>query len=386
MELSPEFIIFVRDFAIFAAIYLIVALSLNLEYGYAGVPNFGKVLAVAGGAFVVASFPGRLIAWVFGIGPGLDYIKDNTVIVTEVNQLLMNNPAVSLAMFFATLAVAGAVGAVLGLVACYPAIRLREDYLSITLLAMGEAIQVIGYNYSPIAKGNIGVLVPDPFRWAGDQRYAVIAVFVVAICVLVLFYQERLIRSPLGRMLRAIRDNEEVAESLGKDTTRIRMKAIIVASVIGAIAGGLDGFKKGGIIATSYQRTSWTFWPWVIVVLGGAANNMGVVVGTLAFAALRRFIDYYKGQLAPFVPFSVVWLEPLLLGIMLILIQMYRPEGIIREKPTPTLGYKRLKRFVSPKSSDSSSKKNAPLLNRLKSSLFYVWKKTSALKRRDSAS
>jgi len=280
-----------------------------------------------------------LIAWVFGIGPGLDYIKDNTAIVTEVNQLLMKNPAVSLAMFFATLAVAGAVGAVLGLVACYPAIRLREDYLSITLLAMGEAIQVIGYNYTPIAKGNIGVLVPDPFRWAGDQRYAVIAVFVVAISMLVFFYQERLVRSPLGRMLRAIRDNESVAESLGKDTTRIRMKAIIVASVIGAIAGSIDGFKKAGIIATSYQRTSWTFWPWVIVVLGGA-----------------------------------------------VLIQMYRPEGIIREKPTPTLGYKRLKRFVSPRSSDSNSKKNAPLLNRLTSSLSYIWKKTSALKRRDSAS
>jgi len=368
MEISAELIIFVRDFAIFFAIYLIIALSLNLEYGYTGVPNFGKVLAVAGGAFTVGFFPGRIIAWLFGIGSGLDYITDNIVIVTEVNQVLMKNPGISLAIFFATLAVAGVVGAFLGLVACYPAIRLREDYLAITLLAMGEAIQVIGYNYRPIVKGNIGVIVPDPFMWAGEFRYVVVAAFILGICLLALFYLERLIRSPLGRMLRAVRDNENVSESLGKDVTRIRMKTIIIASIIGSIGGALDAFKAGGVIATSYHRVSWTFWPWVIVVLGGAANNMGVVVGTFAFTALRRFIDYYKGQLAPFVPFSVVWLDYLLLGIMLILIQMYRPEGVIREKPTPTLSYKRLEKFMVSKGVVSRSEKGVKrtILRRLR--------------------
>jgi branched-chain amino acid transport system permease protein len=357
MEISAELIIFVRDFAIFFAIYLTVALSLNLEYGYTGVPNFGKVLAVAGGAFVVGSIPGRIAAWLFNIGPGLDYITDNTEIVTEVNQVLMKNPAASMAIFFVTLVIAGAVGAILGLISCYPAIRLREDYLAITLLAMGEGIQVIGYNYSPIIKGNIGVLVPDPFGWAGDFRYAVIAVFIVGVCLAVSFYFEHLVRSPLGRMLRAIRDNENVAESLGKDVTRTRMKTIIVAATIGSIAGALDAFKAGGVISTSYQRTTWTFWPWVIVILGGAGNNVGVVAGTFVFTALRRFIDYYKGYLAPFLPFNVVWLDPLLLGVMLILIQMYRPEGIIKEKPTPTLSYKRIKEIISSKTTGPPSRK-----------------------------
>jgi len=237
MEISPETLIFARDFIIFFAIYLTVALSLNLEYGYAGVPNFGKVFSVAAGAFVVGSIPGRIVAWLFNIGPGLDYINDNTAIVTGINQVLAQDPATSVAIFFVTLAVAGAVGAILGLVSCYPAIKLREDYLAITLLAMGEAIQVIGYNYRPIIKGSMGVLVPDPFRWAADLRYAVFAVFIVGICVLVLYYLERSVRSPLGRMLRAIRDNENVAESLGKDVTRVRMKTIIIAAAIGSIAG-----------------------------------------------------------------------------------------------------------------------------------------------------
>jgi len=355
MEISPETLIFVRDFVIFLAIYLTVSLSLNLEYGYAGIPNFGKVLAVAGGAFTVGALPGRIVVWLFGIGAGLDYITDNTAVVTEVNRVLIENPAVSLAIFFITLAVAGGIGAVLGLLSCYPAIRLREDYLAITLLAMGEGIQVIGYNFQPIVKGNIGVMVPDPFAWAGSYRYVAIAVFIVGVCAALLLYVERTVRSPLGRTLRAIRDNEDVAKSLGKDVTRMRMKTIVISATMASIVGALDAFKSGGVISTSYQRVSWTFWPWVIVILGGAGNNVGVLAGTFIFSALRRFIDYYKGYMAPFLPFNVVWLDQLLLGILLIMIQLYKPEGLLREKPTPTLGYDRLKRFVSQKKGKSDS-------------------------------
>ncbi len=354
MALEVELLVtFLRDFIIFLAIYLIVALSLNLESGYGGVPNFGKVLAVAAGAFTVGFFPGRLAAWLFNIGTAeyngladyatLDY---HVTIVNEVNKVLEASPALSIAIFFVTLIVAASVGAAIGYVASYPAIRLREDYLAIMLLAMGEAIRVVGHNYTPIIRGNIGALVPDPFGWAGDIRYMVVLFFIVGVCLIVLFYLERLVRTPLGRMLRATRDNENVAESLGKDVTRIRMKVIIIASMIGAIAGALDAFKAGGIIATMYHRETWTFWPWVMVILGGAANNMGIVVGAFAFTSLRRLIDYFKRYLDPFVPFSVVWLEPLILGIMLILILLYRPGGLIPEKPTPTLSGKKLKKIV----------------------------------------
>lgn len=341
--ISSELIIFVRDFAIFYGIYLIVALSLNLEYGYAGVPNFGKVLAVAGGAFTVGFFPGRLIAWWFGLSQGLNYIDDNTLVVTRINELLAGNPGLGVLIFVVTLGVACAVGAVLGLIASYPAIRLREDYLAMCFLAMGEAIQVIGYNYRPLLKGSIGVIIPDPFKWAGGSRYVSVSIIIFGISVLIFFYLERLIRTPLGRMLRAIRDNDDAAESLGKAVTSIRMKTIVLASAIGAIGGALDAFKAGGIISTSYHRVSWTFWPWVIVVLGGAANNTGVAIGTLVFIATRRVIDFYKAQLGPFLPFSVVWLDYLFLGTMIILIQMYKPEGILREKPTPTINLDRVR-------------------------------------------
>jgi len=352
----PVEVIFTIDLIATFAVYLIVSLSLNLEFGYTGIPNFGKLLAVAGGAFAVGFFPGRMVAWLLGIGQGLDYIAHNAEIVTQVTQVLENDPAFALALFSATLVIAGIIGAVLGFIACYPAIRLREDYLGITLLAMGEAIRVIGYNYPPIIGGTLGVMVPDPFAWAGELRYTVVSLVILGVSILVLFYLERLVRTPLGRMLRAIRDNENVAESLGKDVTRIRMKTLIISSVIGSIGGALYAFYTGGVISTAYHRASWTFWPWVMVILGGAANNMGAMLGTFAFVTVRKFIIFYKDQLTPFVPFSVVWLDFLLLGVSLVLIQMYRPEGIVSEKPTFTLGFKKLEKMVGSSKREGSKK------------------------------
>jgi branched-chain amino acid transport system permease protein len=359
----PVGLIFTIDLIASFAIYLIISLSLNLEYGYGGIPNFGKLFAVAGGAFVIGLLPGRIMAGLLGVGVGRDYIEYNRLIITEVNGVLQGNVALSLALLLTSLVVAGIFGAILGFISCYPAIRLREDYLAISLLAMGEAIRVIGHNYTPIIGGTLGVAVPDPFRWAGDFRYFTSSLFMLGIALLVLFYLEVLVRAPLGRVLRAIRDNERAAESLGKDATRIRMKTIMVASVIGAVGGALYAFHTGNVISLTYHRAAWTFWPWVMVILGGAGNNIGVMVGAFAFVALRKFIIFYKDILTPFVPFDVVWLDLLLLGVALILIQMYRPAGIIQEKPTSTLSPEKLEKIahpskpVSPSTKEKSSKK-----------------------------
>ncbi len=262
-----------------------------------------------------------------------------------------------MAVFFSTLLVAGIVGAVFGFIASYPAIRLREDYLAMILIAMGEAIRIIGENYQAYTIDSpSGEQVPDPFRWATPFRYEVSALFILGIAFLVLLYVESSVRTPLGRMLRSIRDNEDVAKSLGKDVTRIRMKTLIIASAIAAIGGALYAFNTGNVVASGYTRAAWTFWPWLIVIVGGAANNMGVTLGTFTYVAFKRFISFYKEQLA-FVPFEVIWLDYLLLGVVLILIQMYRPEGIIPEKPTSTLSSKKVKEIVGSRRAVSSLKR-----------------------------
>ena len=84
----PVLLQFLLDISAFYSIYLILSLSLNLEFGYTGVPNFGKVLLVAGGAYVVAGFSGRIAQWILGVAPNMDFISDNTVVIAEVTAKL----------------------------------------------------------------------------------------------------------------------------------------------------------------------------------------------------------------------------------------------------------------------------------------------------------
>jgi branched-chain amino acid transport system permease protein len=340
---------FIVDMLAFFAVYLILALSLNLEFGYTGVPNFGKVLLVAGGGYVVAAFSGRFSQLLLNAAVGKDFIRDNAAVMAEVNTMFSQDIFTALLVFFTTIVLAAFVGGALGYLASYPAIRLREDYLGMTLLAIGEIARVVGQNYEPIAGGTLGVQVPDPFAWAGEVRFLAFTLVLLAFAGLIYLYSERIARSPLGRLLRSVRDNEGAAEALGKDVTRIRIKILVVGSAIAGVAGALYSFYAGGVVATAYNRVDWTFWPWLILIIGGAANNVGVAAGAFIFIAARRVIEFYKDSFT-FLPFDAVWLEYLLLGVILILVLIYRPEGIIPEKPTPTISYKRLRAMIDKRS------------------------------------
>lgn len=333
------------DLLAFFAVYMILSLSLNLEFGYTGVPNFGKVLLVAGGAYVVAAFSGRFSQMLLNVAADKDFIKDNAAVMAAVNAGFSQDISAALLVFFTTIVLAALVGGALGYLASYPAVRLREDYLGMTLLAIGEIARVVGQNYEPIAGGTLGVQVPDPFAWAGEVRFMAFTLILLAFAGLIYLYAERVARSPLGRLLRSIRDNEKAAEALGKDATRVRIKILVVGSAIAGVAGALYSFYAGGVVATAYNRVDWTFWPWLILIIGGAANNVGAVAGSFIFIAARRVIEFYKDAFT-FLPFDAVWLEYLLLGSILILVLIYRPEGIIPEKPTPTISDRRLKTII----------------------------------------
>ena len=332
-----SWIVFLIDLLAIFAVYVIVNLSLNMEFGYAGIPNFGKVLAVGAGAFVAASIPGRIFAGIAGIEG--DYIEGNLAVVSQINIWLVDNVGIGFAIFFLTLGVAAAVGAVIGIISSYPAIRLRGDYLAITLLAFGESIKIIGNNFTLLAGGTLGVQVPDPLSFLPDEmRFPAATVGLLLIAAAVYLFSEKMMRSPLGRLLRAVRDNEVAAESIGKDVIRTRIKVIMISAALAAIGGALYAFYVGGTIAFAYDRASWTFWPFLMILIGGLANNKGVLVGTLLFVTLRKLIVFFKDSFEGLVPFDVIWLDFLLLGVILLVILLYRPQGIIVEKPTSTIG------------------------------------------------
>ena len=340
--------IFLTNLIILIGIFIIISLSLNLEYGYAGIPNFGKLLAVAGGAYFVGAVSGRILALVYGQPAGLGYIEKNLEVIGFLNNVLSSSPLQSTGFLVLSIIGAAFFGGLLGYVASYPAIRLRGDYLAITLLAMGEILWVIADNWQPLIGGSMGVRIPDPFRWVGSQyRPLAVLLTVLATAAIIFLYLQYLGRSPLGRVLKAMRENELSASVHGKDVVRLRTKTLIVGFAIAAISGALNSLWTVSVSPKDFERVRHTFMPWVMVIIGGAGNNIGATIGAIIFVTLRELIVFYKYSFEAIVPFDVVWLEYLLMGIALIIVLMYRPEGLLPEKPTRTLSERRIREIAA---------------------------------------
>ena len=324
-----QLILFTTDLLALFAVYLIINIGLNLQQGITGIPNFGILFAVAGGAYFTGGLSTRLALSLLGIHTDLSPIFDNVSVLALINPILKSQPIIAVGFMILFLAIGGVAGAAMGLISSAPAVRLREDYLAITLLAFGEILNVIGIGYQPLIGGPPGVSVPDVLGWAGEFRFYAGMFALLFVAIAVFAYAGYLIKTPLGRTLRAIRDNEIVARSLGKDITRYRTVAILIGSTLCGFAGSLWVMYSGAVTPT-YARFDWTFLPWLMILLGGMGSNRGALVGTFIFVALDKLIIYYKYTFAGILPFDIIWLNYLLLGLITILILIYRPEGLVR--------------------------------------------------------
>jgi branched-chain amino acid transport system permease protein len=331
------------------AIGLIITVSLNLEVGIAGIPQFGRVLAVIIGAIVAAAIPGRLLALSMGLPYGADYAFHlyNFKIVYEINGVLQSNVILSIGVLLSTLAMAAIIGGLIGYVCSYPALRLKEAYLGITLLAFGDVVQTIAWNYDPLAGATQGVMVPDVFGWIGlgPGRYLGLILILLGFGLLAFILVEFLIRSPFGRALKAMRDSEVAAKVYGKDIVRLRAQALMVGGALAAIGGALWAFYAGHFKAVTYTRLTWTFWPWAYMMLGGIGNNLGMLVGVFVFSVIRTLIYAYKTELTAFIPISPQWFEYILVGLAIIVLVLFRPQGLLPEKPALTLPKKEIEKI-----------------------------------------
>ena len=329
--MDDAIVIFASDLIAIFAIYLVINLSLNLEFGFAGIPNFGKVLAVAAGAFVMGILPIQIYKVI--LNSDADPIDDNFGLVAQINDHISADPLTAVAVFGVTVLAAMAVGAVLGFASSYPAIRLRGDYLAITLLAFGEMIRLIGTNYEGLVGGTLGVVIPDMLSFVShEHRFLISSLVLLGIAGLIFFLVHRFTESPVKRLLCGIRDDEVAAESLGKDITNVKIKTLMIAGVIGAIGGLLYAAYVEGAVALGYNRLNWTFLPFVMVIVGGMANNKGVLVGTLLFVVIRKLVIYYNDVFSGYVPFDIIWLDYILLGAIMITVLIFRPKGLLPQK------------------------------------------------------
>jgi branched-chain amino acid transport system permease protein len=316
------------------AIFAVIALSLNLEAGIGGIPNFGKVLTVTAGAFVVGGLIPRVAMAIYGVKG--DFVYDNPAVVSALSQAL--DLWTSAALVSAALILSAAVGAVLGMAMAAPAVRLREDYLAITLLALGDFLFYVGRYYEPLVGGTLGVSLPpflEKIFGGGAARYLGASLLTGAAALLLYLLTERVTSSPYGRALRVHREDPELVEVMGRSATRLRLWALAIGGALSAVAGALYALYVGAVFAGSFTRITYTFYPWLMMILGGMGNNLGVVNGVFIFVTLRRLIDIYKYELSAVLGFDPVWLAYILFGAIALAIIALRPEGLVPEEPTP---------------------------------------------------
>ena len=329
-------------------LYLITSLTVNLEFGYTGIPNFGKVLFVSVAGLIAGSLSYRLAVAFLNLKSTGDVIGAQALFTTSINDYIQTHPFFGLELFFFALFVGAAVAAAVGYLASFPAIRLREDYLGMLLLAAGQFFLILDNAYYPINGGDLGLELPNPLAWTtGTQGLdAVVALGILSLATVgVYLYAERTARSPLGRMLRAIRDNDISSNAIGKNTVGVRRNTLIIASAISGIVGVLFILYAPAVNSLTFTRTVWTFYPFVIVILGGAANNLGVAIGSFVFVGITETMAEAANCVQAnglSLPVDINALIPIFVGSLLIIILLWRPKGLIKERPSYTISKSKL--------------------------------------------
>jgi branched-chain amino acid transport system permease protein len=280
---------------ILAGIYCLLALGLNLHWGYTGLINFGHVGFFAIGAYASA-LATTALAWPIPAG------------------------------FAAAIILAGASAYPLGLVS----IRLRTDYLAIVTLGFSEVIRAFLVNERWLTKGTQGLsYIPRPFSQLPTGLNEVVFLLLVLLFLAAAFWMVgRLGRSPFGRTLEAIRENEEAAQSLGKHVASFKIRSFVIGAAIAGAAGGLYAHYINYVVPEQFLPLV-TFYVWMAVILGGSGSNRGVILGTLVLMIFLEGSRFVKD----FIPFvsdvKLAALRFMAVGLGLILLLLYRPQGIL---------------------------------------------------------
>ncbi len=282
-------------------IWGILSLSLHIQYGMTGLINLGHVVFFMVGAYV------------------------STIMV-----MLVGSPFI-----FGFLA-AMAVSAIFGLIIALPTANLREDYWAICTLAFAEMVRLFFLN-QPLKGDYVGASfgvsgIPQPFsQYFSEQGYEIFYMILVLVCLLLVYlFISWISKKPFGRVLKAIREGDEVPLALGKNVGNFRIRAMALGGLFGGAAGSLFAHYNA-FIAPEYFLPLETFLVWTMVILGGAGNHLGALAGTVIIQVLynsTRFID-------DFLPIDASVLGSIrmvFIGLLIVLVILFLPQGLMPEK------------------------------------------------------
>jgi branched-chain amino acid transport system permease protein len=292
-----------------ALTYALICLGLNLQWGQTGLFNVGVAGFVGIGAYASALLTtppseAHLMGWGLPIAAG----------------------------WIGAMLAAGAASALIG----FATLRLRSDYLAIATFGVAVTIQLIALNAQALTGGPYGIaFIPRPFGDLADRPllFDGLNLMIAAVLVGVAYFAlERLARGPWGRVLRAIREDERAAASLGKSPSRYRLQAFALGGAIMGLGGALQAHWIGFIAPDNYL-SSLTFLIWTMLILGGSGNNKGAILGGLLVWALWSGSSVAIASIFPAGEQArASALQIVAIGIVLALMLLWRPRGLIGER------------------------------------------------------
>jgi branched-chain amino acid transport system permease protein len=302
-----------------AAAYALSSIGLNLQFGYTGLLNFGHVASMLVGAYGMA------------------------ITVEAGGSIWLGIPVGILAAIL------------LGLLLGIPTLRLRADYLAIVTIAAGEILRLTFRSSwaAPLTKGIFGIqsfadeffdLNPIPTglygigRFRFDERTVWVLLLGWSLVALATLFMWKLTRSPWGRALRAIRDDEDAALSLGKNVFGYKLQSLMIGGAIGALAGMFLAIDQQNVNPDAYIPLL-TFYAFTIVILGGPGTLFGPIVGSMIFWFLFEFLDGimtaavlegWFGELLDATDIGPIRFA--LFGIGLMWLMISRPQGLFGQR------------------------------------------------------
>jgi branched-chain amino acid transport system permease protein len=279
---------------IIALIYVILSLGLTLQYGLTGLINFGHV-----GFFAIGAYTSALLA-----------LKGVPLVFS----------------FAAAAALAGLAAWPIGLVS----LRLRDDYFAIVTLGFSEAVRIVITSERWLTNGVQGIPgIPRLYDSLGGSA-AQLAVLgtVLAVTLIGVWIIRRIAGSPFGRLIEAIRDNEEAVQALGKDPARFKIQVLVVGAALGGIAGAFYAHYITYIVPDQFIPLV-TFYVWMAIIMGGVGRVSGAIVGT---AILMLFLEgsRFLRDIVPGVSeVDMASVRIGAVGLLLVLFIMYRPQGLM---------------------------------------------------------
>jgi ABC-type branched-subunit amino acid transport system permease subunit len=304
---------FFLDAGVYVAIQSILALGLNVQWGFSGLLNLSYIFFMAVGAYVSA-----VVISPPPMPPGTEYV------------LGWSQPFLVgvLAGIVAATVVALVVGAIV-------LRNLRADYFAIVTLVVAEALLQVIAQFRGLFNGSPGLIaIPQPLASAFFGRsytifYLLMCCGFVAVCFLI---AEWVRRSPFGRALRSLREDEVAAAAFGRNPYTLKLRAF----VLGASMAGLAGALLGSYV-TAFAPAGWgvgeTLLILVCLFVGGSGNNLGALLGTALVIGLLGQLPQLI-NVSPTHPDLIPDLRFMVLGLAIIVFLRWRPEGILRERPT----------------------------------------------------